>query len=474
MKKIYMALMCLLCLLPLVGMTVAKTDATTEKRTLAPFPALTTEDGHLNTAFFSEFDEYFNDHFALRNLFVSADAMLMGRVFHTSNVDTVLVGRDGWLYYTATIDDYCGKNTMSERELFHTANNLALLQEYVQQQGSTFLFTVAPNKNTLYGAQMPRSYKPAQPQQRNLERLQPYLKQCGVNYAELRDLFDDPEHPLYFARDSHWNNRGALLVYNRLCDTLQLPHPTYADAVPEVDETYVGDLEQMLYPRFARVESNDVYDKYFSFSYGPRFQSVEDAIIESTGTGENASVLMYRDSFGNALIPFFANTFRSGYYVKTQPYNTALHMMTRQPTVVIAEKVERNLTDYIKTPPIIPAPVRNAAADAEAPDASTIEAAPVEANAGYFAICGTLDDTDAMSADAKVYVTLSDGKNTATFEAFGVTNEDGEDGYIAYFDRSAFPAASYDVTLLRGGTEVYACASTTVEIPAAEIDEING
>ena len=469
MKRIYMILMCLLCLAPLVGMLAAKTEVTTEKRTLASFPSLTTEAGKLNTAFFDDFDAYFNDHFAFRNLLVSANAVVMSRLFKTSSNDKVLVGKNGWLYYTATLDDYTGSNPLSERALFCIANNLALLQRYVEAQGSTFLFTVAPNKNTLYGDRMPYYYKTTGPVTRNLDRLIPYLEQCGVHYAELRDLFSDPAHPLYYARDSHWNNQGALLAFCRLCEALNQPHDTYEQAKTKQDPAYIGDLEQMLFPLWGRGEWSESYDPSFHFTYGPRFQSVEDAVIESSAEQKDGALLMYRDSFGNALIPFFADNFRSGYYVKTQPYNTALHLQSRKPDVVIAEKVERNLADYLKTPPVIPAPEVEIGRVRPLQSASTLTAAAVEANAGCFALQGTLDSALEIPADSKVYVTLSDGNRTITAEAFGWMTESEAPAYIAYFDRSAFPAAAYEATLILSGEENLELKKATVEIPAADV-----
>lgn len=462
--------MCLLCLAPLVCMAVAKTDATTEKRTLAPFPSLTTEEGKLNKDFFDGFDEYFNDHFAFRNLLVSADSAILGRLFQTSSNSTILVGKDDWLYYTATLNDYNATSPLSDRALFCIANNLSLLQSYVEAQNSAFLFTVAPNKNTLYDEHMPYHQKVNRPVERNLDRLLPYLEQCGVHYTELRDLFSDPAHPLYYARDSHWNNRGARLVFNRLCETLQWPHDTYEAAEPKRDEAYIGDLEQMLYPLWGRGERNETFDDCFSFTYGSRFESVEDPIIESTSDSKEGSLLMYRDSFGNALIPFFADTFRNGSYYKTQPYNAAAHMLLEQPDVVIAEKVERNLADYLKYPPVIPA--TECVIDSTRPQAgnSTLTAENVTANTAYFALQGVLDESLEIPADSRIYISLSDGDTTTTVEAFGQVLE-GKNAFVAFFERSTFPASSYEATLILGGKENLELKKATVEIPAAEILE---
>ena len=67
----------------------------------------------------------------------------------------MILGSDGWLYYAPTLADYTRSEPMTERELWCAARTLALLQEYVEGRGGQFLFTVAPDKSSLYGGHMP-------------------------------------------------------------------------------------------------------------------------------------------------------------------------------------------------------------------------------------------------------------------------------------------------------------------------------
>ena len=57
-----------------------------------------------------------------------------------------------------TLEDFQGTNPMTGRALFCAARNLALLQEFCAQQGTSFLFVCAPNKNTSYPEYMPPVY----------------------------------------------------------------------------------------------------------------------------------------------------------------------------------------------------------------------------------------------------------------------------------------------------------------------------
>ena len=147
---VYLTVCFLMCLIPSVGMTIARTDHTTENRQMAKLPKLK-KDGKMNITYLQELGAWFEDHFAFRNVLVTADSNIQVKVFSVSNMDSVITGKNGWMYYTDTLYDFLGENTMSDRELFNVTNNLSLMQRYVQERGAKFLFTVAPNKNSLYG-----------------------------------------------------------------------------------------------------------------------------------------------------------------------------------------------------------------------------------------------------------------------------------------------------------------------------------
>ena len=103
--KIFIILVFALLLVPFAGMSFWATNETTENTELAGWPALT-EDGKWNEAYLSEMGEYFEDHFAFRQYFVTANALLRGKVLKSSATDQVVVGTDDWLYYSGTLHSY--------------------------------------------------------------------------------------------------------------------------------------------------------------------------------------------------------------------------------------------------------------------------------------------------------------------------------------------------------------------------------
>ena len=395
-----------LCLIPSVGMLFFPTTQTTENRAMAAAPRLTTEEGKLNQSFFTDFEAYFNEHMALRNPMVYADAQVQSTLFQESNVSGVIRGTGGWLYYSSTLSDYLGTDVLSNRDLFNLANNFSLIQDYLQQRDIDFALTIAPNKNTLYGENMPYYKSYVVNPDHSAKLLTPYLAQQDIAYLDLFSLFEAQEEVLYLKRDSHWSMKGACLVYNSIMDTLQLPHEDYSQTPPSLIKNDNGDLNKMLYSFYGELEENYHYNLPQDYTYAKEGATVEDGWIITTNPNGNGKLLMFRGSFANTLIPFLSNEFAESYYSKGLPNALERFVETYDPDCVVIQKVERNITDYLNNPPILTPPeatLPNKMTLAETDTTISIEETMNDAN--YYRISGTVDATR-MAPDSEILVSV--------------------------------------------------------------------
>ncbi len=424
-------LLCLaLCLAPLAGMLVYPTTVSTDNRPLTAFPSPTDRDGGANLAFFQQAEASFNDHFAFRNELIYADALLQSRLFGMSSVENVIVGREGWLYYASTLDDYLGLKPMSARELNNLAHNLSLVARYVEARGADFLFCVPPNKNTLYGAWMPDWAAGIVESEHNMERLAPLLREAGVPYADLLALFRAQDEILYLKRDSHWSNKGAALAASYLLDSLGCPHEDYA-ALPVVrvkDDD--GDLNRMLYTLYGERSVNYRYELPQRYHYVGDGVTVQDGQIDTEGGRAGASLLMFRDSFGDTLIPLLANEFSRARFSKEVPYALESGMDRLSPAYVIVEKVERNLREYLTMPPILSAPKTEADLSAAEPveAEAAMQLAPCEYDSAYLSLSGELDGA-LLGEKTGILLRVGD----TVYEAYHT----GENGFLLYLKADA-------------------------------------
>lgn len=439
-----------LVLAPSVGMIWFRADSTTENRELAPVPSLFEEDGSWNLDILSDLGGYFEDHFAFRNQLVAMNAAARAAL-GSSATDQVVVGTDGWLYYGGTLPDYLGQNRLSDRELRSIAHNLALAQGYVEGLGARFAFAVAPNKNALYPGHMPYYYLASEGPS-NWERLVPYLDEAGVDYVDWKRLFAGDSGVWYLKTDSHWDNRGALMAANELLSATGRRGLLLDVGSATARADFMGDLESMLMPFGAQPEVNYYYAGYNENEGGYAETDAPDLKWDFTEGSERAvtaswtqaesdagqgSLLMFRDSFGNALLPYLASSFERSAFSKMVPYNLPTAAQLSADTVVI-ERAERHLGYLAETPPIMASPDVTSAWELPVADmdgrAGDV-ALSVTTDGPYWVLSGTVEPE---GEDRPVFVSVQPaGGEEVLYDPFWVNGPEdvaagGNGGFRAY------------------------------------------
>jgi len=165
----------------------------------------------------------------------------------------------------------------------------------------------------------------------------------------------------------------------------------YFDGPFSPEECHKGDLYDMLYPAGDGMETDQVYGGALAFEYDVPIRSAENLTIMTHGSGEG-SLLMFRDSFGNLLYPYLADSFGAALFSRSMPYRLDL-IAQREADYVAAELVERNLRYLIRNVPLMPASQRGE----EAPEGFAFygsgidfDVAPPEDLPGYTLVTGPL------------------------------------------------------------------------------------
>lgn len=458
--RLYIAAMTAALLVPFAGMTFWKTDRTTENKEMSEWPSVM-EDGKFNLNILEEMGTYFEDHFAFRLQMLTANAKLWTETTKTSTTDQVVAGKDDWLYYSGTVGDYTGEELLSSREMYAVVHNLSMMRDYIEAKGSRFILTIAPNKNTLYGEYMPYYYREGS--QSNLDRLVPLLEEAGIEYADLKSAFEAKEEVLYFRRDSHWNNKGACLAYNTIMDTAGRQHETYLNLPYETKKDHIGDIDEILYPLAAEEEEDVYYDKEWGYKYVNEVQDNMDPWIETMAPGKEGSLLMYRDSFGESLLPFFAEEYARACFSRLVPYNME-NLDYCRPDTVVVERVERKIAAFATEIPIMESPLT----ENIRPSAKTTDTViKTEQDGAYLVIRGTVDET-CIDEDTEILVAVSgqDRTELKTYEAFYTLSTKGDgNGYQIYIKREHLPSDSIHIDVItRDGEESWITASADKEI----------
>lgn len=318
---------------------------------VVPVPRLVLKDGSFNQKVCDEISAYFSHHMAFRRELITGDSLVKAKVFHTSSQKQVALGQGDWLFYQETLLDYTGARTVTPAQAADIARSLSLARDYVEEKGGVFLFTCAPNKLSLYPAQLGQGLERAE--KTGWDQVKEALDREQVPTADLFSAFLSQEEILYHRGDSHWTNRGAALAHDTILEALGRTGSAF-DKPGTTEKIHQGDLHVMLYPASSQREEQFVFQQPPAVSYEPPMRSPEDLRIETTGPG-SGRLLLFRDSFGNTLHPLLGESFATALFSRSIPYNLGLMEAVEADTVVV-EIVERNLPRLREQAMLFPAP----------------------------------------------------------------------------------------------------------------------
>ncbi len=422
--------------LPLAGLLLGFENPSLEKRSLSPLPELLT-DGKPNLRLTREFEDYYADHFAFRSYLVTAYHRLNQALLGQSGSGKVLSGRDGWLFFGETLPDFLAEPVLTDAGLRRLALVLSLQKEYLDSLGIEFLFAVAPNKNSLYGDRMPDRYRPVRPMNSLALWLASPLSAAAGDVdllTPLREAVAGSDTPLYHRTDSHWNNLGARVAYQVLMAAAAETAPEdfayddYSGVAYETRTDWEGDLAVMLSPSGVEPEDQQYFDIPQAYRTLRPMRSLEDLRIDTRrlrplGDGKGLDLLMFRDSFANALIPLLANQFDTATFSREVPYDYR-DIDPDTLDLVLVEIVERNLSDLLDRAPVLPAPWRTLpeGADGAAARDLRLEALSVTVSDGWRKVTGRIGgDPETLDTVGRILIGLSDAAGVIRYvEAFPI------------------------------------------------------
>ncbi len=320
-------------------------DANYEKRVKAQRPEMSIEDGLLGgnwPKYPRKYNRFFEDNFGLRTPMVKAFSYYKHKLLDAYQVNNVVIGKDGWLYYTRREPEadpmscFRGTNLFTPGELADAAETLVLWRDWLAAQGKPLLVVLAPNKNSIYPEYMPDSVRSVNPRIRTEQFLEYLQKNTDLPVVDTRGplLARKPRgEKLYYRTDTHWTPLGAFVAYEQIMGRVaELPGFESAPILREDDFRYVGgdkpggDLAQMII-------LNDFFGDW-NVELRPKRKPA----------GPKPRLAVMGDSFFEGLEPFFALQFQVDLFSISEEPNPRAVMRTN-PQLVILEIVERHLAE---------------------------------------------------------------------------------------------------------------------------------
>lgn len=324
-----------------------------ENRTLAAFPTADTG----VRAWPAAFEEWLGDHAPFRNQFLTLKSGA-DRLVGTLDSTNVLLGKEGWMFLkdvsdSNSLSDYQGLTAYSAEETAAMAQALTALNDVLAAKGSRLLVLFAPAKEGVYSRYMPDNV-PVVSRPTRVGALAGALGETGVPVLfPLEELEDAAlERQVYYKYDTHWNEAGAWLAAQLTLEALDRP---FAAAWPEM----AADPEKAPLTDLANMCGSWAWctdDVYWALDAVPAQCTLWEAggeIARYAGEGEG-SLLLARDSFGEALAPWLAQGFADTTVLhgNQMQVETLLEWQPEVPDVVVLEVAERfsdNLLGRLET-----------------------------------------------------------------------------------------------------------------------------
>jgi hypothetical protein len=132
----------------------------------------------------------------------------------------VVEGRDGWLYYGFDFQSKC----RPLRPMDETLGSLRRLRTAVEASGRRFVLVVPPDKSTVVPQNLPASYAGKDCAAAASEQFWPRVTgELGAIdlRADLGRITQVDGTPPYHKLDTHWDDRGAIMMTRRVTERLQ-------------------------------------------------------------------------------------------------------------------------------------------------------------------------------------------------------------------------------------------------------------
>jgi len=288
----------------------------------------------------------------LTNLATNTRVLMGDRVF-----PNVLIGEDGWLFYTAekNMDDYQNIIPFSNEELARIQINLDALSKEYEAKGITLLVVIPPRKSSVYPEYMPEEIQVFGSESR-LDQLITYLDENGhTSIMDFRPLLINAKNDrdVYYKTDTHWNEYSAYLAYKEITTELSKTYP----AIQPHPFTDYKIIEHDIPLDLAKNIGASIFDEpKTTLQYQPKsytdFREIKTGgrkiMFSSIPNPDLPTAIIYFDSFFLPVNPLLGEHFSQATYIQNYFGGGIWNLdwvEKNHPDIVIIEFTERYIHD---------------------------------------------------------------------------------------------------------------------------------
>ncbi len=301
-----------------------------ENRYLAQFPKLSMSDV-VDGSFMESFDSYVEDQVILRTNMIALK-MKLNQLFGKCENNNIVSGKEGYLF----------EKIISPGE--NLVKNEQFIESFVLNSDRDIKICIAPNSMEILKDRLPKGMVTVS----QAEYINDFYSRLGsdrcINLLDI--LSEHSSEYIYYHTDHHWTSLGAYYAYEEICRKYNMTpvsldnhkeykisdfygtyYSKYESTLAMGDTiTYYGfDIEsysdgENVYEELYDYNKSSEYDKYGIFLYG----NPGLGIIKSKSADTNKSMLIFKDSYANCLIPYLTANYEEIVVVDLRYYNDSV------------------------------------------------------------------------------------------------------------------------------------------------------
>jgi len=275
-----------------------------------------------------KFEEFFNDNYGFRKSYIFANSKIMDNIFNESPSSRALIGKDGWLYFDNqnSFLDAQGLAKIDEEKTKLMVKSFIKNWQNLKAKNIDYLVVIAADKTSIYPEFLPDFIKISNGEHR-IDKFIAALKKAAPNFPvlDLRPHLQEAKKQeiLYQKTDTHWNSRGAYVGYAEIMKKLNLQYVARSEflnvenTMKDGDIAYIMgidaqnidyDLQENFVPNFYTISITK--EEYRDFHKPARYGNYNKSL---------PVLFVYKDSFFDHMMRFFANHFSQSYFINEFP-----------------------------------------------------------------------------------------------------------------------------------------------------------
>lgn len=312
-----------------------------ENRYLETFPTLTFE--KLKEGIFTkELENYFADHFPLRDHFMNLRTSFE-LLFGKTKINNIYIGSDGYF-----IEEY--KIPKSNKKIINQINRFT---DSINEAEVTFM--LVPTAITVYEDKLP-DFAPRGKQLESLYEIYDGISSSKIDITESLKSQKD-KYPLYYRLDHHWTSYGSYIGYQEFARNQGFEVIKMEEfQIETVTEDFKGTIYSKVHDYSLKGDNIDLFhkdgqnlsvhymdtgektntlynldyleqkDKYSLFL--DNIHSITEIINESIDSEDE--LILIKDSYGNSILPFLINHYKKIYVIDPRYYRESASMLANE------------------------------------------------------------------------------------------------------------------------------------------------